>query len=95
MGFNYYLTGDIWKNINSFNGIDSSSENTSWPFSSNNDFSLDDDGKGAKVTAGFGLRGKRGTFDLSFDILQWKTTGITGPGAAIASFTLDFARKEE
>ncbi len=92
MGFNYYLTRDIYKNINSFTGVDSSSEFSNLPWSSNNDFDLDDDGRGAKVTAGFGLKGKRGSFDISFDILQWKTTGITGPGAAIATFGLYFGK---
>ena len=91
MGFNYYLTRDLYDNMND----DSSSENTYLPYSSNNDFDLADDGKGAKITAGFGLKGKRGTFDLSLDVLSWKTTGLSGPGAAIATFGLDFGRKKE
>lgn len=95
MGFNYYLTRDYWKNKNGLNAIDSTFENVYWPYSSNNDLDLTDDGKGAKVTAGFGLKGKRGTFDLSFDILNWSNTGITGPGAAIATCGLYFGRKKE
>lgn len=95
MGINYYLTRDFWKNKNGLTSMDSTTEEIYWPYSSNNDLDLVDDGKGAKVTAGFGLKGKRGTFDLSLDVLNWSNTGITGPGAAIATFGLDFGRKQE
>ncbi len=95
MGFNYYLTKDIKKSSNSFNGVDSTSEFLNLPFSSNNSFGLSDDGSGAKITAGFGLKGNRGSFDLSLDVLQWETTGITGPGAAIATFGLNFGKRRE
>lgn len=94
MGLTYYFTGDSWSYKNT-GDVDTTSENIHWPFSSNNDIDLTDDGKGGKVTAGFGLKGKRGTFDLSFNILNWATTGITGPGAAVASLTLNIGKPKE
>ena len=95
MGFNYYLTRDYWKNKNGLSSTDSTSETIYWPYSSNNDLDLTDDGKGAKICAGLGLKGKRGTFDLSLDLLNWSNTALTGPGAAIATFGLYFGRKLE
>lgn len=77
--------------------VDSTSfdEDISFPYSTNWHKDLTDAGKGLKVSAGFGLRKGRGEFDLSFDVLNWITTSITGPGAAMATFGFYFGKKEQ
>ncbi len=90
----YYITRDIWDYKNSEGEVDTTSELIKWPYSSNCSFEFQDDGKRGKITAGFGLKGKRGYFDLSLDLLNWEATGITGPGAAIATVGMYFGRKE-
>ncbi len=70
-------------------------EETSWPFTSNWDPDLANSGKGAKVSAGFGVKSKRSTLDLSFDVLEWREGAIVGPQAAIVTFTLNLAKKLE
>jgi hypothetical protein len=70
-------------------------EDISWPYITNWDQDLASSGKGAKVSAGFGVRGKRSTLDLSFDVLEWREGAIVGPQAAIVTFTLNLAKKLE
>lgn len=54
-----------------------------------------DAGKGLKVSAGLGLKAKRGCFDISFDVLEWTYGSLLGPSASIVSYTADFSRREK
>ncbi len=85
-GLKYTLFGEAFKYNNN--------EDVQVPWSTNFSPGDAENGKGLKVTAGFGLKGKRSTFDISLDVLEWKYTTITGPHAAIASWTLNFGKNE-
>jgi hypothetical protein len=98
-GLKYTLSSDLLKVDKNFNPADSTyiNEYADNPWSSN--FKKGDsdpsNGKGLKISAGLGLKGKRGTFDVSLEILMWaEFSALTGPNAAIASYTLDFGRKD-
>ncbi|MBN2036205.1 MAG: hypothetical protein JW768_05640 [Chitinispirillaceae bacterium] len=52
--------------------------------------------KEAKMTGGIGLKKGRGTLDVSVDFLKWASTGIlSGPAAALATFTVDFGKTRQ
>lgn len=99
MGLKYTLFQEIWKYkknqfINNNGDTISINEEIYYPWSSDCEVGFNDAGKGLKIAAGFGLIGKRGRFDISMDVLQWAAGTITGPGASIVSFTLDFGKND-
>lgn len=92
MGLTFSATREIWhyKGVNSFDSTNSS-QDVQWPYSTNWDKdNQNEGGKGTKVSAGLGLEGKRGCFDISFDVLTWNTSALVGPSAAMVSFTFNF-----
>ena len=92
MGLTFSATQEIWhyKGINSADSTDIS-QDIRWPYSTNWDKdNQNEGGKGTKVSAGLGIEGKRGSFDISFDVLTWTTSALLGPSAAMVSFTFNF-----
>ncbi len=96
MGLTFIATRYKASYAKNFELLDSTSfdEDINFPYSTNFYLGLSEP-KGLKVSAGFGLRKGRGEFDCSFDVLEWTTTSITGPAAAIATFGFYFGKRHE
>ncbi len=98
-GLKYTLFGELMRYkqnefINDNGDTTNFNEDIRFPWSTNFKPGDPENGKGLKVSTGFGLNGRRGVFDISCDILTWTNGTITGPSAAMASWTLDFGRKD-
>lgn len=93
-GIKYTLFQEVWKFDNIQDDFDTTqvNEHITYPWSSDCEVGFNDAGKGTKIATGFGLKSRRGAFDISCDILTWVNGTITGPSAAMASWTLYFGR---